>query len=98
MGDERSWEDYHGHDDPRCVWKLEIGAMGKLYCECRTEMSTEAPGDIASAYYFCLHTLWMNYCVFQHVKSPFVAYEEAQHRKVTGPQRRLHYAGICHVC
>ena len=70
VGDERSWRDYHVHDDHRCVWKLDMGPMGKLYCGCRTRMSTETPGDITSASYFCLHTLWMNYCVFQHVKLP----------------------------
>ena len=92
------WGDYHGNDDRQCVWKLDIGEMNKLYCGCCTGLSTETPGDIASANYFYLHTLWMNCCVLQHIKSPFVAYEEARHRKVTGLQRRLHYAGICHVC
>ena len=92
---QASWGDYHVHDDRRCVWKSDIGPMGKLYCGCRIEMSTETPGDVASANYFCLHTLWMNYCVFQHLKLPFVAYEEARHRKMTGPQRRLHYVGVC---
>mgnify|MGYP001185365898 CR=1 FL=1 len=33
---------------------------------------------------FYLRTLFMNYCVIQHVKLPFVAYEEARHQNVTG--------------
>ena len=90
---QASWGDYHVHDDRRCVWKSDIGPMGKLYCVCRTEMSTETPGDIASANYFCLHTLWINCCVLQHIKSPFVAYEEARHRKVNG----LHVACIMYA-
>ena len=57
-------------------------------------MSTETPGDIASVNYFCAHTLWKNYCVIQHVKLPFVAYEEARHRKVS----RLHVACIMQAC
>ena len=79
-------EDYHGHDDHQlqCVWKLDIGEMNKLYCGCYTGMSTETPGHIVSGNYFYLRTLWMNCCVLQHIKLPFVAYEEARHRKVTG--------------
>ena len=47
-------------------------------------MSAGTLSDIACANYFYLRTLCMNYCVIQHAKLPFVAYEEARHRNVTG--------------
>ena len=64
--------------------------MGRLCSGCRPAICTEALGDIASANYFYLRTLCMDYCAFQHIKSPVVAHEEARHRKVTG----LHVACI----
>ena len=37
---------------------------------CRSAMSTETVGDIAFVNYLYLHTLYINYCAPQHVKSP----------------------------
>ena len=57
---------------------------GRVNSGCGHAMSIEMSGDILFINYFYLRTLFMNYCVIQHVKLPFVAYEEARHRKVTG--------------
>ena len=51
-------------------------------CVCAYDVT---PGDIAFANCcYCVRTLCMYQCAVQHLKLPFVAYEEARHRKVTG--------------
>ena len=63
---------------------MDSGEIGNSLQQMLPAMSTVTPGDTACANYFDLRTLYMNYCVIQHAKSPFVAYEEARHRKVIG--------------
>ena len=43
---------------------------GRVYSVCRPAMPTKTPGDTASANYFYVRTLYMNYCALQHIKSP----------------------------
>ena len=62
--------DYQHRDDQRYIEDWMAVKWGSVYNGCHLVMSTETPGDIASANYFYLRTLYMNYCVFQHVKLP----------------------------
>ena len=43
---------------------------GRVCSGCRPAMPTKSPGNIASANYFYLRSLYMNYCALQHIQSP----------------------------
>ena len=52
------------------IARLDGDDIGKFYNGFRSIMCTVSPGNVASANFFYLHTLCMNYCVIQHAKLP----------------------------